>query len=114
MRSVAISFCPHLSRLCVSNLLIEESKADGMTANQKEQTSHIRSILEEIHNLRLKPRVFCVSQGTCDMKVARTPLRSGVTVFSVSGWGSQPLIWLTRQRRSGEVRGNRQLHLPLD
>src|ERR1700677_3315598 len=32
---IAISFCPHLNGWCVSNLLIEESKAGEMTATKK-------------------------------------------------------------------------------
>jgi hypothetical protein len=60
--------------------------------NQKEQTSHNRSILEEIHNLRLKPGRFCVSQGTCDMKVARTPLRFGFT--ALTRWLGKPATYM--------------------
>src|ERR1700721_3381918 len=105
---IAISLCPYLNRWCVRNLLVEESEAGEMTVTKKRKHPTTAAFLKKFITCASNWECFCVSQGTCDIKVAQTPLRSWFTVVSAGGWGSQPPIWRTRQRHSGEVRGSRR------
>jgi hypothetical protein len=54
---IAISFCPHLNRWCVSNLLIEESKACEMTATQKSNHPATAAFLQKV--------ITCASNREC-------------------------------------------------
>jgi hypothetical protein len=54
---IAISFCPHLNRWCVSNLLIEESKAGEMTATEKSKHPTTAAFLKKF--------ITCASNREC-------------------------------------------------
>jgi hypothetical protein len=44
---IAISFCPHLNRWCVSHLVIEEAKAGEMTATKQSKDPTTAAFLKE-------------------------------------------------------------------